>query len=96
LTSASRTPAPHLQCATSYGCDHCDVQLDGQGTANRSLNIGRGYVDMCSLTYGGGSCSDDFNCVNGLCINGKCKCNAGTCSRPWASCPMDSFVIVAS
>ncbi len=60
-----------------FGCPTCDVQLDSLGSANRSLTIGRGTVDLCALAYGGGTCKDDFNCNNGHCINGKCKCNPG-------------------
>ena len=66
-----------VQCVAGYGCSTCDILLDYTTGSNRSLSIGSGSVDLCSVPYGGGTCTSDLNCVHGYCINGRCKCWQG-------------------
>ena len=67
-----------LQCVPGYGCSHCDVALNDDGSALRRMaGGGNATMDLCSIRYGGAVCRDDYDCDAGFCVSGRCKCSLG-------------------
>ena len=64
-------------CANGYGCAGCHINGN---TELSYLSEPWGTIDVCTNPFGGGLCTDDAECGNGLCLSGKCVCYSGwTC-----------------
>lgn len=64
-------------CSAGYNCAGC--WINGE-TELSYLSAPWGTIDVCSNPFGGGLCTKDAECHNGLCLAGKCVCYSGwTC-----------------
>lgn len=85
--------AGYCACSQGYGCDSCRVQLlPALGTSRTYLSPPAGSVSMCGFEFGGGVCSSDYNCAEGICLGGRCVCYAGWVC-PYCTLDMNADVL---